>query len=159
VANKNLDTAYAIGKRLVGLEGSFVPLTGAGTIVAANVRGFGFGFAPNSAGVMALQAPLSGKGLTTTPGIIRAGTGLYTITFEDTYLAVNYFGADLAVPVAGSALWAQPVEPINIGSGTAAPAVQILIVNNAGAPTDASANMRVYFEIVFRDSNVQFVKP
>src|ERR1700690_3771350 len=114
MSNKNYDTAYAQGKRLIGIEGSFIPLTGAGTVVAANVRGFGFGYAPNSAGVMVLQPNLVVKGLTTTPGIVRSGTGLYTVTFEDTFLAVNYFGADLAAPVAGSALLAPPLQPRSI---------------------------------------------
>lgn len=161
MANRNFDTGYVIGKRLIEISGSFVPLTGAGTIVASSVKGFGFGFAPNSAGVMALQPNVQSKSfLTTTPGILRTGTGLYTITLEDPYLDCNYYGADLAAPVAGSALWAQPVEPVaNLGSSTAALVFSLLIVNNAGTPTDAAANMRMYFSMILRDSTAQRVKP
>jgi hypothetical protein len=161
MANKNFDQGYCIGKRLIEIAGSFIPLTGAGTVVASSVRGFGFGYAPNSAGVTVLQPNATGKvQLTTTPGILRTGTGLYTLTLEDPYADCNLFSVDLAAPVAGSQLWAQPVEPIaNLGSATAAPVFSILIINNAGTPTDAAANMRMYFALQMRDSTVQKVKP
>lgn len=161
MANKNFDQGFCIGKRLIEIAGSFIPLTGAGTVVASNVKGFGFGYAPNSAGVMTLQPNVASKSfLTTTPGIVRTGTGLYTVTLEDNYLDVNLFSADLAAPVAGSALWAQPVEPVaNLGSSTAAPVFSILIVNASGTPTDAAANMRMYFALQMRDSTTQRVKP
>jgi hypothetical protein len=160
MANKNFDQSFCIGKRLVEITGSFVPLTGAGTIVASTVRGFGFGYAPNSAGVMTLQPPIPSKAAFGTPGILRTGVGLYTLTTEDVYIGCNLFSADLAAPVAGSALWAEPVEPIaNLGSSTANPVFSILIVNNAGTPTDAVANMRLYFALIMRDSTTQFYKP
>lgn len=160
MANRNYDTGWALGKRLISIEGNFVPLTGAGTIVASSVNGFGFGFAPNAAGTMVLQPRLSSSPLTSTPGILRTGTGLYTLTLEDNYLGCNFFGCDLAAPVAGSQLWAQPVEPVaNLGSSTLAPTFSILIINNAGTPTDAAANMRLYFSLTMRDSTVQRGKP
>jgi hypothetical protein len=110
---------------------------------------------------MALRAqPGNNPTPKSTPGILRTGTGLYTLIPEDTYIDCNYFGADLAAPAAGSALWAQPVEPVaNLNTAQTAPTLSILIVNSSGTPTDAAANMRMYFEIEFRDSTVQFNKP
>lgn len=160
MANRQFQTGYCLGERLIELAGSFVPLTGAGTVVAANVRGFGFGYAPNSAGVMVLQPRIAQSPLTSTPGILRTGVGLYTITLEDAYLGCNLFSVDLAAPVAGSQLWAQPVEPVaNLGSSTLAPVFSVLIINNAGAPTDAVANMRLYLALQMRDSTTRFAKP
>jgi hypothetical protein len=160
VANRQFQTGWCLGERLIEISGSFVPLTGAGTVVASSVKGEGFGYAP-IAGVMKLQPNLASKNfLTTTPGIVRTGTGLYTVTMEDQYLDINDFTADLAAPIAGSALWAQPVEPVaNLGSTTAAVVLSILIVNSSGTPTDAAANMRMYFSAIFRDSTTRFNKP
>jgi hypothetical protein len=160
MTTRNLDTGWTIGKRLVEVCGSFIPLTGAGTILATGVKGLGFGFAPVN-GTMALRAqPGNNPTPKSTPGILRTGVGLYTVIPEDTYIDCNYFGADLAAPVAGSALWAQPVEPVaNLNTAQTAPTCSVLIVNNAGAPTDAAANMRMYFCLQFRDSTVQFNKP
>jgi hypothetical protein len=160
MSTRNNDTGWCIGKRLVEVCGSFIPLTGAGTILATGVKGLGFGFAPVN-GVMALRAqPQNNPTPKSTPGILRTGTGLYTLIPEDTYIDCNYFGVDLAVPVAGSALWGQPVEPIiNLNTAQTAPTHSILIVNNAGTPTDAAASMRMYFELQYRDSTVQYNKP
>lgn len=161
MSNKNLDAKhYVIGKRIIRVSGSFVPLTGAGTIVASSVTGWGFGYAP-VAGVMALRAqPQNNPTPLTTPGIVRNSAGLYTITTEDPYLEVKWFDCNLAGPAAGTALWAQPVEPVaNTGVANKGVAVQVLITNNAGTPTDANANMRLYFAIEFRDSTVLYQKP
>lgn len=160
MADRNFDQGYTIGKRLIEIAGSFVPLTGAGTVVASTVKGLGFGYAPNNAGVMALQPNLVTKPWTTTPGIVRTGTGVYTITLEDRYLDCNCFSADLAVPAGGSALWAQPNEPIaNLGSTTAAIVATLTIVNASGTPTDAAASSRIHFFLQLRDSTTQRVKP
>lgn len=159
MANRNMDQSWCLGKRLIDLAGNFVPLTGAGIVLASAVRGFGFGYAPTN-GVMTLQPRLTSSPLTSTPGILRTGTGVYTITLEDAYLSVNDYGCDLAVPAGGSQLWVQPVEPVaNLASSTLAPTFTMTIVNNAGTPTDAAASSRVYFWIELRDSNVQFAKP
>jgi hypothetical protein len=161
MSTRNYDTGWCVGKRLIDISGNFVPLTGAGTVVASTVKGFGFGYAPVN-GVMTLR-PLTGGNNPvpkSTPGIVRSSTGLYAITFEDPYIDIVYFGVDLAAPSTGTALWAQPVEPVTgINTAFTAPTLSVLIVNNAGTPTDAAANMRIYFDVVFRDSTAFFQKP
>jgi hypothetical protein len=158
MANRNFDASYCIGKRLVDISGSFVPLTGAGTVVASTVKGQGFGYAPVN-GVMTLQAAAR-PGITSTPGIIRVSTGLYTITLDDSYLDIQEFCGDLAVPNTGSGTWIQPVEPVSqLATAGKAPVLSILLVNSSGTPTDAPASSRVYFYACMRDSSVQFQKP
>lgn len=158
MSNRNLQSSWVIGERIIDLAGSFVPLTGAGTIVASNVRGLGFGFAP-SAGTMALQGRIASSPLTSTPGILRTGTGLYTITFEDSYIEAVAVGVDLAVASA-SANWAQPLEPIaNQGSSTLAPVLSVQIINSSGTAVDSAANCRLHFFIRFRDSTTRYNKP
>lgn len=153
---------WDLDPRTIRVVGSFVPLTGAGTIDATKVTGFGFGFAlSQSTGVVATKAqPQNNPTPLTTPGIVRANTGLYTITTEDPYLELVAFHCDLAGPVGGTALWIQPVEPVaNLATAGKGVAAQVLIVNSSGTPTDANANMRVYFGLAFRDSTVGFRKP
>lgn len=162
MSNHNFDRPWCLGKRKIDFSGSFVPLTGAGTIDATKVTGLGFGFAFSQVtGVVALRSqPANNPTPNTTPGILRTGTGLYVVTFDDTYQDVDAVSVDLAAPVSGSALWAQAVEPIaNLATANKGPALSILIVNNAGTPTDAAANMRLHFIVVFRDSTVQRAKP
>jgi len=160
MSNRNHDKLHGlIGPGKIIVDGSFVPLTGAGTVDATKVTGLGFGYAPVK-GVMALITPPQNNPIPlSTPGIVRTGTGLYTITFEDPYLEVVSFRCDLAVAAAGSALRAVPVEPIT-GTSTAntAPTITIVILNGA-TPTDAAASQRVHFHAVFRDSTTRYQKP
>lgn len=158
MSNRQLQSSWVIGERIVDLAGSFVPLTGAGTVVAANVRGLGFGYAP-SAGTMTLQPKTALNPLTTTPGIVRTGTGLYTVTFEDAYIEAVAVGVDLAVASA-SANWAQALEPIaNQASSTQAPVLSLQIINSSGTAVDSAANCRMHFFIRFRDSTTRYSKP
>ena len=166
MANRNFDTGWTIGKRLVDITGSFIPLTtNTGTILATGVKGLGFGFAPvGSPGVMAKQTSPVRPGITSAPGITHPSTGLYTITLDDAYRDINFLSSDLSAAVTGSALWTQPVEPwTNTGvlgaANGIAPTVQFLIINSSGSPTDASAAMRLNFYIQLEDSTVQFGKP
>src|SRR5437660_10084646 len=85
MSNRNADKARLIlGKRIWEFDGSFQALAGAGTVDASKVRGFGFGYVPQN-GVVALKSAAS-PGVNSTPGIVRTGTGTYTITFEDPYI-------------------------------------------------------------------------
>lgn len=160
MSDKNLDRAWTIGKRSIRIAGSFQVLSGAGTIVASKVTGLGFGFAPVN-GVMALRAqPGNNPTPLTTPGILRPGTGLYTIIMENPYLGCDSFTCCLAVPAAGAQLWAVPVEPITgLGTAGTGPTFTILLMNNAGTPTDGLTTERVHFDIIVRDSTVSFSKP
>lgn len=162
MSNRNLDQSYCVGKRLIDIMGSFVPLTGAGTVVASTIKGLGFGYAPNSSGVMVLRGLTGGNNPVpkSTPGVVRTGTGVYTITFEDVYADCIDAGCDLAVPAGGSALWVQPVEPVtNLNTAFTAPTLTMTIINSSGTPTDAAGSSRIYFRCTFRDSTVQFFKP
>lgn len=161
MANRRFDRDWALGERLIRLYGSFAT-NGSSAIVASGVKGFGFGYAP-SAGVMTLQPNVNSKNfLTTTPGIVLSGTGVFTVTLEDTYIDCVAALASMQLSTAGS------TDVIigtmsNLGSSTAAPAIQILCINSttggAVAPPAANANNRINFEFVFRDSTVQFNKP
>lgn len=160
MSDKNLDRAWTIGKRSIRIAGSFVPLAGAGTVVATNVRGLGFGYAPVN-GLMALKAqPGNNPTPLTVPGILRTGVGVYTIILENPWLGCDSFTVSLGVPVAGVQLWAWPVEPIT-GMATAGtgPTFTILLANNAGTPTEGAVTQRVHFDIIVRDSTVSFNKP
>lgn len=166
MSNRRLDQPWTVGQRKIIVSGSFVPLTGAGTVAASTVRGLGFGYAPDSTGVMALRAaPGNNPVPLSTPGIVRTGTGLYTIVLEDPYLSLEFWTPSLAGPATGiatggSALFAQPVSPAT-GTGTAStgPTLTVVIVNNAGVPTECIAGCRVHFEAHFRDSTEQYTKP
>src|ERR1700722_7515886 len=165
MSNRRLDRPWTIGERIIVVQGSFVPLTGAGTVRASAVRGLGFRYSP-VAGVMTLRgAPGNNPVPLSTPGITLGTTGLYSIVFEDPYQELVFFDAVLAGPATGiatggSALQAQPVVP-ETGVATAAtgPTLQVVIVNNAGTPTQCVANCRLFFEAHFRDSTVQYQKP
>lgn len=143
-----------------------MPLTGAGTVLASAVKGFGFGYAPNASGVMALRGtPGNNPVGLSTPGITRTVAGTYAIVFEDPYQDVEYFDAILAGPVTGIAaggkqLSAQPVEPVaGLATANTAPTAKVVIVDNTGGVVEGIASCRLYFEIWFRDSTVQFQKP
>jgi hypothetical protein len=165
MANRNFDQGYCIGKRLIDIAGSFFALTGGGTVAASSVKGLGFGYAP-TAGVMTKQAAPVRPGITSTPGIVRTSTGLYTITLDDSYRDINILSCDLGAPSTGSALWTQPVEPwTNTGvlgaAAGVAPSVQVLIINASGSPSDPGSSnaFRVHFFVQCEDSSVQFQKP
>lgn len=160
MANRQFQNGYVIGERIIDLVGSFVPLTGAGTVLASKVTGLGFGYAPSgNPGIMTLQPRIAQSPLTSTPGILRTGTGLYTITFEDNYLEMVGVSVDLAV-AAASANWAQALEPIaNIASSTLAPTLSLQIINSSGTAVDSAANCRLHFFIRFRDSTTRYGKP
>lgn len=160
MANRQFQNGYVIGERIVDLVGSFVPLTGAGTVAASTVRGLGFGYAPSgSPGVMALQPRIAQSALTNTPGIVRTGTGLYTVTFEDAFLEAVGVSADLQV-AAASPNWVQVLgEVANQGSSTLAPVLSLQIINASGVAVDAAASGRVHFFIRFRDSTTRYGKP
>jgi hypothetical protein len=159
MSNRNFDMSYVVGKRLIDIEGSFVPLTGAGIVNAATVKGFGFGYAFIN-GVMTLQTSAR-PGINGTPGIVRTGVGTYTITLDDSYADFNIFDANLMLPNAsGSQLWAQCVATAtNIGVSGQCPVFTLVIVNNSGTPTEAPAGCRLAFLIQLRDSTVQQGKP
>jgi hypothetical protein len=159
MANRNFDQGWTVGKRLIEIAGSF-GTNGASNPVAANVKGLGFGYAP-MAGVMALQTTIPVRpGITTTPGIVHAALGTYTITFDDAYTDLNVFSCDLQV-AALSANWAQPGPTANLGVSGSAPNVQVFVINSSGTGQDIAAATfsRVHFFVQFRDSNVQFSKP
>ena len=159
MANRKFDKPYCIGERQVIISGSFVALTGAGTVDATKVTGFGFGYAP-VAGKMALQTSAR-PGIAGTVGIVRTGTGVYMLTLDDAYLECTAFNADVAGPVTGTNLFTQLLDPPATSLGTAgtAPVFTLVLVSGSGTPTDASAGMRVHFQIVLRDSTERFNKP
>jgi hypothetical protein len=160
MADKNLDVPKVIGKRLIKIVGSFQALAGAGTVIASQVRGLGFGYAPVN-GVMALRAqPGNNPTPLTTPGILRTGTGLYTVTLENPYLECVKFMCNLGIPAAGVNLYAVPVEPTT-GFATAqtGPTVTILLQTATGTPTDGANTERVYFSLSVRDSTTGYQKP
>jgi hypothetical protein len=163
MANRRYDRDWCLGERLITISGSFGTNAGS-AIVAANVKGFGFGYAP-SAGVMTLFGNIASKNyLTTTPGIVLSGTGIYTVTLEDPY--IDMIAASVNIQVAASGASANDMilgTAVNLGSSTAAPAIQLLTINGgsgaAATPNAANANSRVNFQFIFRDSTVQFNKP
>lgn len=160
MSDRNFDKAYVIGKRLIDISGTFVPLTGAGTVAASTVRGLGFGYLPVSGTWTKRTAERSGI-TGSTSGITRTATGTYTVTFEEAFRDIYYQSADLASPnTSGSALWAQPVATAtNLNTAATAPTITILIVNSSGSPTDAASGQKVYFHVQFDDSTVGFNKP
>lgn len=162
MSNKNLDRPWCIGKREVTIAGNFVPLSGSGTIVASKVQGLGFGFKPDkSTGVMALAAqPGNNPTTLTTPGILRTGTGVYTIVFEDPYLELLSFQCELACVSGGVNSFAQMLEPVTgLATANTGPTVTITIVNGSGTPVEGATTQRLYFIATFRDSTVGYVKP
>jgi len=156
MANRNLDTSYCFGKRLIDIAGSF-GTNGASNPVAANVKGLGFGYAPQN-GTMAVKG--SSPGVTTTAGIVRSATGTYVITPEDPFADLNVVSCDLQVASA-SANWAQPGPVANLAVSNQAPNVTLFVINSSGSLQDIAANAssRVHFFMQFRDSTVQFQKP
>lgn len=146
--------------RDIRVRGSFVPLTGAGTVVASTVKGEGFGYAPVN-GAMALKtAPGNNPTPLTTPGITRVSAGLYKVVLEDPYQDIEHITCDLAGPATGSALWAQPVDPVtNTATANSGATFQLVIVNSSGTPTEANASMRLHFVVSLRDSTAHYQKP
>lgn len=159
MANRRFDRAYCVGERIVDIYGSFVTLTGSGTVAAATVKGFGFGYAP-TAGKMALQSSAR-PGINSTPGIVRVSTGLYSITFDDAYLDLTYFSAHYSAgSTSGAAKFAQTINnATGLATSATAPTLQLIIVNGSGTPADGEAAGLINFHARFRDSTVQFSKP
>lgn len=159
MSNRNYDTSWTIGKRLIDISGSF-GTNGASSPVAANVKGLGFGYAP-TAGAMALQATIPVRpGITTTPGIVRSTTGTYVVTPDDTYIECTSFSTDLQV-ASNSANWSQPGPIANMNVSGQAPNFTIFVINGSGTLQDIAANAssRVNFTIQMRDSTTGYGKP
>jgi len=158
MSNRNADKARLIlGKRIWEIEGTFVALAGAGTVVAANVKGWGFGYAPVN-GVMALK-PTASLGVTSVPGILRTGAGVYTITLEDPYIDFISASAWLQGP-GPNANDAQILQTItNLGSSSLAPTFTLNTNNSGGAATDLGTTYSIGFRLVLRDSTVNYNKP
>jgi hypothetical protein len=138
VANRNLDTAWTYGKRIIEITGFFA-CNGASNPVASSFKGKGW--------------------RDKTGGVVHTATGTYVLTVDDPYLDVNGFSVDLQVPSA-QGNWAQPGPVANLGA-TTAPNVTIFTVNSSGVATDLgpATNLGVFFTITFRDSTVGFSKP
>jgi hypothetical protein len=159
MSNRNFDTSWTIGKRLIDIAGSF-GTNSASNPVAANVKGLGFGYAP-VAGVMTLQATVPVRpGITTTPGIVHSALGTYVVTLDDSYTDYTVFSCDLQV-AAASANWAQPGPIANTNVSGQAPNFTIFVINSSGTGQDIApaTSSRVHFFIQMRDSSVQFSKP
>lgn len=160
MSNRRLDQDWTIGERRIRIYGSF-GMNGGSQIAASSVRGFGFGYAPNAAGVMVLQPRRPLDPLTNTPGIVLSGTGVYTITFEDTYIELVALipTIQLASPGSNDVVGG----PIVQGTSLLAPTAVIQVVNStsgaAAAPNAADPNNRINFVAVFRDSSERFSKP
>jgi hypothetical protein len=159
MSNRNADKARLIlGKRLWEIEGSFVALAGAGTVTASTVRGFGFGYAPLN-GVMTLL-PRATQGISSTPGIVRTGTGLYTITLEDSYIDYVTCAAWLMPPGGTVNDAAIETAPTNFGVSGLAPTFTLVTYSGAtGTAADLGTTFTVCFRFVLRDSTVQYNKP
>ena len=159
MSSHNFTLPQCLDRGLVMLAGSFIPLTGAGTVAAASVIGQGFGYAKTN-GVTVLQ-PAARPGISGTPGIVRTGVGVYTITLDDSYLGVNYWDVNFAAPTAaGTVLNAVPVAgPTGLAAGPVAPVFTFVIVNGSGTPTEASALARVHFLMILRNSTVGDQRP
>lgn len=159
MSNRNYDKpALVLGKRLVEIVGSFVPLGGAGTIDPTLVKGWGFGFAP-TAGAMALK-PSASPGIASTPGILRTGTGVYTLTLEDNYIDAILWESHIIRP-AGTSTGGVSIltSPTNLGSGTLAPTFTLVTNSTVGTAADLGTTYRVGFRLWLRDSTVNYGKP
>lgn len=159
MANRRFDAPYCIGERRITIAGSFVPLTGAGTVVASTVKGFGFGYAP-IAGVMTLVSSAR-PGVSGTPGVVRTSAGLYTITLDDSYEDVEHITASYWTPAAGlgTPLIVNPTTTTSFGVAATASSFQVVLTTTTGTPTDSGASCRISFLVTLRDSTVQFAKP
>jgi hypothetical protein len=159
MSNRNADKPRLIfGVRQWEIEGTFQALGGAGTVVASAVKGFGFGYAPVN-GVMALRTESVVSGVTSTPGIVRTGVGLYTITLEDPY--IDYVTAMAWLmgpgPNANDAQFQQTVS--NLNTLNTAPTFTLVTSTTGGAAVDLGTTYNIGFRFVFRDSTRQFNKP
>lgn len=136
MANRNLDTGWTLGKRIVEITGSFA-VNGASNPTAASLKGQGFRKVPP----------------------VHTATGTYVVTLDDNWQDCNGFSVDLQVPAAAGN-WAQP-GPITSLGASSPPTFTIFTVNSSGVALDisAAANTAVFFTIVLRDSTVGFSKP
>ena len=158
MGNRRFDKPYNIGVRRITIAGTFVPLTGSGTVVASTVQGFGFGYAPEN-NVMTLQTSAR-PGIAGTPGIVRTSTGLYTVTLDDSYLALESLVCSMQIPSTGYGAALPSVNPVtspSFGVANTASSFQIAISTvSTGALVDAAASMAISFVAIIRDSNVQY---
>lgn len=159
MSNRNADKAVLVlGKRLWEFDGSFVCLAGAGTVVASTVKGWGFGYSP-VAGVMTLK-PTATSGIISTPGIVRTAVGVFTLTFEDTYLEVVNANAWLMGPGPNVNDAAIRQAVTNVASSNQAPTFTIDTFNGAtGAAADLGTTYSVGFRVKFRDSSANYNRP
>lgn len=136
MSNRNLDTSWTLGKRIIEITGSFA-VNGSSNPVTTTFKGQGW---RNTA-------------------LTRTATGTYVGTLDDTYQDCNGFSVDLQVPAAAGN-WAQPGPITNLGTSSR-PTFTIFTVNSSGVATDiaAAANTAVFFTLVMRDSTVGFTKP
>src|SRR5882762_2235206 len=160
MSNRNADKAILVlGKRLWEIEGSFVALAGAGTVVAANVKGWGFGYSPVN-GIMTLKAANQVSGITSVAGIVRTGVGVFTLTLEDPYIEVVAAGAFLQGPGpnVNDAMVRQAVT--NANAVGLAPTLTIDTYNgNTGAASDLGTTYTVCFRLKLRDSTDNYNRP
>lgn len=158
MANRNADHPWTIGKRTFDIVGSF-GTNGSSAVVAANVKGLGFGYAP-VAGVMTLQSTIPVRpGISTTPGIVFSTTGTYVVTLDDSYLDCLAFIVSLQ-SASGTANTVQGGPIANLGVSGQAPNFTIYTITS-GSPANIAANAssRVNFHIQLRDSTTGFSKP
>lgn len=160
MANRNFEmTELSLIKAGVHIYGSFALLAGAGTVDATSVKGLGFGYATGSSGVVVAKP--SSPGVTSTAGIVRTGTGLYTITLEDPYPDVIMYDATLIYPSGGTytnRVVALTV-PTNLGNGQVAPTFSLQVINSGGSGVDPGATYRVGFHLWLRNSSSVGFKP
>ena len=160
MSNHDFDRgSWGLGKRRIELRGLFVPLGGAGTVAAATVKGFGFGYAPVN-GVNTLQ-PTARPGISGTPGIVRTGVGVYTLTLDDSYLDLESINATCMCPAGGGgAAEAQFSATVtNLGVSGQAPVFTLNLMTSSGTPTDLGSTYKVCFQVNLIDSTVQLQKP
>lgn len=165
MSSHRFDRQWVLGVGRVELRGRFTCLAGAGTVNAALVKGYGFGYAPVN-GVNALQ-PTSRPGIAGTPGIVRTATGTYTLTLDDQYYDFEAANATILAPTGGgSAAEAQfNGAPTNLGinytAGQAptAPVFTIYTMNASGVLTDLGTTFQVTFQLDLINSTVQLQKP
>jgi hypothetical protein len=157
MSNRTFDLPYTVGPGRVRICGSFAPIpASAGSVINASlVNGFGFGYAPVK-GVMTLQAKAQ-SGISSTPGIVRTGTGTYTVTLDDSYIACDAQEVQLGIPLSGGTLQATWVPVVaNLNAPGLAPTFTI-VLRSSGFPTDVGGTgFLISFIYVMRNSTVQY---
>lgn len=160
MSNRNADKATLIlGKRIWEIEGSFVcPVAGANPIVPATVKGLGFGYAFQGR-AMALKPTGQGQsGITSTPGILRTGAGVFTVTLEDPYIECITALAWLSGPAGVND--AVVTTQANLNTVQVAPTFTIATYNGTtGTPADLGVTYTVNFRFKFRDSTANYGTP